>query len=140
MESTIKSGKHLADNADLSGSRFVNVNLSKVEYDNGNLSGASFNNINLSGAKFHDINFSDVTFEAAQIGGTKFRHIGPPPDKQGRQARQRPVSFEQMQLCDSTFRNVDLSNVQIMNCNLDGMTIDGIEVTEMLEAYRKHHQ
>jgi RNA polymerase sigma-70 factor (ECF subfamily) len=140
MEPTIQSGKHLADNADLSGSRFVNVNLSKVEFDDGNLSGASFNNINLSGAKFHDINFSDVTFEAAQIGGTRFRHIGPPPDSQGRQARQRPVSFEEMQLCDSTFRSVDLSNVQIINCNLEGMTIDGIKVTDMLDAYRKQNR
>jgi len=137
MEPTIKSGKHLADNADLSGSRFVNVNLSGVEFDNGNLSGASFNNINLSGAKFHDINFSDVTFQAAQIGGTRFRHIGPPPDKSGQQARQRAVSFEDMQLCDSTFRNVDLSNVEIVQCNIQGMTIDGVRITDMLDAYRK---
>jgi RNA polymerase sigma-70 factor (ECF subfamily) len=137
MEPTIKSGKHLAENADLSGSKFVDVNLANVEFDDGNLSGASFNNINLSGAKFHDINFSDVTFEAAQIGGTRFRHIGPPPDKAGKQARQRPVSFEDMQLCDSTFRNVDLSNVQIVQCNIQGMTIDGMPVTDLLEAYRK---
>ena len=38
-------------------------------------------------------------------------------------------------LCDSTFRKVDLSNVNIIDCNLDGMTIDGILVTDLLKAY-----
>jgi uncharacterized protein YjbI with pentapeptide repeats len=64
------------------------------EFEDLNMAGAQFTNINLSGAGFHDINFSDVHFTAAQIGGTTFKHIGPMPDKEGKQARQRPVTFE----------------------------------------------
>ena len=43
-------------------------------------------------------------------------------------------------LCDSTFTKVDLSNVKILNCNLEGMTIDGVLVTEMIAAYKKQKQ
>jgi uncharacterized protein YjbI with pentapeptide repeats len=124
---TIKCGKHVVENADISGSEFHNVNIA----------GADFNNVNMSKAKFHDINFSDVTFTVAQIGGTLFKHIGPPPCKKGGQERQRPVTFEEAMLCDSTFRKVDMSNVRIIGCNIEGMTIDGISVTDMIKTYRK---
>lgn len=124
---TIKCGKQVAEHADISGSKFHDVNLAW----------ADFNNVNMSKAKFHNINFSDVTFTAAQIGGTLFKHIGPPPDKSGGQERQRPVTFEEAMLCDSTFQKVDMSNVKIIDCNIEGMTIDGIGVTDMIKAYRK---
>lgn len=126
MESTIKCGKHLALHAKLTGSRFEDVCLGEAEFDN----------VSLARAKFHNINFSDITVTAAQMGGAKFKHIGPPPDRNGKQERQRPVTFEEMMLCDSVFRKVDLSHAQIIDCDLQGMTIDGILVTELLAAYR----
>lgn len=127
METTIKCGKHLAEHANLSGSQFHDVNLG----------GAEFDNVNLSKAKFHNINLSDISVTAVQIGGAKFKHLGPPPDKDGKQERQRPVTFEEMMLCDSTFRKVDLSNVRMIECDTTGMTIDGISVTDMVAAYKR---
>ena len=126
MESILTCGKKLVAHADISGSEFHSVNLS----------GAVFDDVNLGNAKFHNINFSDARISAANLSGATFKHIGPPPDSEGRQARQRPVTFEEAMLCDSTFRKVDLSNVRIVDCNMDGMTIDGIPVVEMLKAYR----
>lgn len=111
-------------------------NIAESEFEDVNMSGSRFENINLSGSRFHDVSFSDVQFTAAQIGGTLFKHIGPPPDKDGKQARQRPVVFEEAMLCDSTFRKVDLSNVKIIDCDLRGMTIDGILVTDLLKAHK----
>ena len=119
--------------------RVKHDDVRESEFEHSNMSGAKFNDINLSGSRFHNINFSDVQFTAAQIGGSTFKHIGPPPDHNGRQERQRPVSFEEAVLCDSLFRRVDLSNVQIIDCNVDGMTIDGELVTELLHAYRKRN-
>ena len=49
----------------------------------------------------------------------------------------RPVTFEEAMLCDSTFTKVDLSNVKIIDCNMEGMSIDGVLVTEMIAAYKK---
>jgi uncharacterized protein YjbI with pentapeptide repeats len=109
------------------------------QFEDVNMSGSRFTNINLSKAHFHDINFSDVSFTAAQIGGSLFKHIGPPPDKDGKQARQRPVIFEEAMLCDSVFRKVDLSNVDVIDCNIQGMKIDGVLVTDLLAAYKEKH-
>ena len=127
MEPTIKCGKHLALHAKLTGSRFEDVCLGDAEFDN----------VSLVRAKLHNINLSDITVTAAQMGGAKFKHIGPPPDKDGKQERQRPVTFEEMMLCDSTFRKVDLSNVRIVDCDTTNMTIDGIPVADMMAAYRQ---
>jgi uncharacterized protein YjbI with pentapeptide repeats len=99
MDSTIQGGKQIARHADLTGSRFEDVCLGEAEFDN----------VSLVRAKLHNVNLSDITVTAAQMGGAKFKHIGPPPDKDGKQERQRPIIFEEMMLCDSTFRKVDLS-------------------------------
>ena len=114
-----------------------NDDVGGSEFENLNMAGAHFTNINLSGARFHDINFSDVQFTAAQIGGTTFKHIGPPPDQEGQQARQRAVTFEEGQLGDSVFRRMDLSNVKIVDCDVTGMTIDDILVTDLLAEWKK---
>jgi len=122
----ITSGKQITEHADLAGSVFNDVNLA----------GVAFKNVNLSRAKMHNINLSDLDLSAAQIGGAHFKHIGPPPNKDGKQERQRPVTFEEAMLCDSTFRKVDLSNVKIIECDLTGMTIDGMLVSDLVAAYK----
>lgn len=109
------------------------------EFEDLNMAGTQFTNINLSGAQFHDINFSDVHFTAAQIGGTTFKHIGPMPDKDGKQDRQRPVTFEEGMLCDSVFHRMDMTNVKIMDCDVTGMSIDGILVTALLQEWKKRN-
>lgn len=124
-------------NQNLAKSEFDDVCMTDTTFNNANLSKSRFENINLTGSRFHDINFSDVQFTAAQIGGTLFKHIGPPPDKAGNHPKQRPVTFEEATLNDSLFRKVDLSNVRIIDCNLTGMTIDGILLTDLLAAYHK---
>jgi Pentapeptide repeats (8 copies) len=110
-------------------------NLAGSQFHAVNLTGADFDDVNLSNSRFHNVNLSNVTIGAAQMGGASFRHVGPPPDPDGKQERQRPVRFEEMMLCDSTFRKVDLSNVRIVECDLTGMTIDGLLVTDLLASH-----
>lgn len=130
MQPTITCGKQLAEHANLAGSVFNDVNLS----------GSAFENVNMSKTRMHDINLSDLDLSAAQIGGATFKHIGPPPNKEGKQERQRPVTFEEAMLCDSTFRKVDLSNVKIIDCDVAGMTIDGVLVTDLIAAYKQQQK
>jgi len=124
-------------NQNIASSEFDDVNMHATRFNNINLGEAQFENINLSKSKYHDINFSDVEFSAAQMGGTRFKHIGLPPGSGG---KQRTVTFEEAHLNDSVFRKVDLSNVQIIDCNITGMTIDGILVSDLLAAYAKHKE
>lgn len=127
MKPTITCGKQLAEHADIAGSTFNDVNLA----------GATFENVNMSKTKMHNINLCDLDLSAVNLGGARIRHTGPTPDKDGRQARQRAVTFEDAMLCDSIFTRVDLSGVKIVDCQMDHMTIDGISVTDLLAAYHK---
>jgi uncharacterized protein YjbI with pentapeptide repeats len=112
-----------AQHEDISSSRFEDVNMANSE----------FKGVNLSGSRFHDIDFSGVSFAAAQMGGTTFKHIGPPD---GSGEKQRPVTFEEGTLRESVFRKIDLSNVKVIECDIRGMTIDGILVSDLLEGYK----
>jgi uncharacterized protein YjbI with pentapeptide repeats len=127
MEPTIRNGKQLAEHACLSDSRFRDVNLSGTEFDD----------VNLSRARLHNVNLSDITVTAANLGGAHFRHIGPMPNPDGSQERQKQVVFEEAMLCDSVFKKVDLSGVKIEECNIEGMTIDGVLVTDLLSLYNR---
>ena len=124
----IKSGKYISECADLSGTKFHNVNLSSAVFDD----------INLGGTTFHNINMSDVRFSAMQIGGSSFVHIGLPPDKDGNQGKQRGVRFEEVHLNDSIFKKCKLTDVKIVECEIDGMEVDGVPVKDAIEFYRKN--
>ena len=124
MEPTIKCGKHLAEHANISGSRFHDVNLAQAEFDD----------VNMTQVRFHNINMSDITVSAVQMGGARFKHIGLPP---GSKEKQRPLSFEEADLNGTTISRCDLSHVKIESCKVEGMTIDGIPVTDLLAAYRQ---
>jgi len=121
------SGKYIADCANLSESKFHDVNLK----------GAVFDDVNLSGASFHNINMGDVKFSAMQIGGTSFIDIGLPYDDTGKQGKQRGVRFEEMHLNDSTFIKCKMTDVKITDCEIEGMEIDGVPVKDAIEEYKK---
>ena len=61
------------------------------------------------------------------------------PDEEGKQERQRAVTFEEGMLCDSTFLRMDMSNVKMIDCDVSGMTIDGILVTDLLTEWNKRN-
>jgi RNA polymerase sigma-70 factor (ECF subfamily) len=124
---TIISGRQITQMADISGSVFRDVNLAE----------AVFTNVNMSRARMHDINLSDLSISAANLGGAHFKHLGPAPDKDGKQERQKAITFEEAMLCDSTFKKVDMSNVKLIDCDIRGMTIDGVLVTDLIAAYKK---
>lgn len=123
----LKCGKQIAEHVNISGSVFNDVNLAE----------ATFENVNMFKTRMHNINLSEIEISAANLGGAHFKHLGPPPDKDGNQERQKAVTFEEAMLCDSTFTDVDMSNVKITRCKIDGMTIDGILVSDMIAAYKK---
>jgi len=69
---------------------------------------------NIEKSEFIDVNLSDTTFKDVIL---------------------KRASFTDASLADSIFDDVDLSNVSIANAKLDGMTIDGILVRALFEAY-----
>lgn len=68
------------------------------------LSGSRFEDVNMSGWTLHDVNLSGMRVDNANLAGL---HVS----------------------------NANLAGAHIADCRLEGMTIDGILVTELLAAY-----
>jgi uncharacterized protein YjbI with pentapeptide repeats len=69
---------------------------------------------NLSGSSFRDVNLSDAEFTNARCHRLQMRDVD---------------------LSASLIANGNLGRVRIEDCNVDGMSIDGVLVSDMLAAY-----
>lgn len=102
------------------------ASLPKAEFDNVNLSGATFNNINLSGAAFTDANMKNTTYGGLTMQGAKFSCV----DLQD-------ATFANPDLSRTVFDGCSLRDVQIKNCDISGLTVEGIAVDALIEAAKK---
>jgi uncharacterized protein YjbI with pentapeptide repeats len=96
-------------NADLAGSRFVDVNLSAGVFEEANLSGVCLRNVNLTGSRFVDVNLSAGVFEDVNLSG----------------------------VC---LHNVNLTGLSISDASIDGMTVDGIAVSDMIKLWHANQK
>ena len=126
----VRTSKFCADisECDFEGSCFVQTNLcatfkrsdmSGDYFEEVNLSGAGFERSDMSGDYFEEVNLSGAAFERSSICG---------------------AAFEEVNLSGAVFTDGDLSGVEISGCKLDGMTIDGLDVRELIEFYKKNHK
>ncbi len=69
----------------------------------------------LSGSRFEDVKLADATFNNVDMSGWR---------------------VEDVTLAGSRINNANLSGVSITNCAIEGMTLDGIRVTDLMAAYR----
>jgi uncharacterized protein YjbI with pentapeptide repeats len=113
----------------MTGSRFEDVCLGDAEFDN----------VSLANSKFHNISFHNTVITAANFGGATFKHIGPPPDENGIHPPQQPVLFTEADLNGSTFEKVNLANVEINDCNIEGLKIDGVLISDLISEYKNNN-
>jgi uncharacterized protein YjbI with pentapeptide repeats len=83
--------------------------------ENADLHGAEFLNVNLNGAQFRDVNLAEAQFVDVNLKGAR---------------------LEDVALVRVTIRNADCSHLSLEDACYEGMTIDGILVTELLRVYR----
>ena len=81
-----------------------------------NTAGPIHRNADMQHARFENVNLLSAAFADVNL---------------------RDSTFENVALDGATLRNVALRNVRIANANLEGMTIDGVLVTELLRAHAK---
>jgi uncharacterized protein YjbI with pentapeptide repeats len=95
----------------------IQVNGAKrlVKAEDADLSGSSFTDVNLSGATFKNVNFAGAQFEDANLAGWSVRNVN---------------------LAGLKMNNADLRGASIVDSLTSGMTIDGIELAELLAAHR----
>jgi uncharacterized protein YjbI with pentapeptide repeats len=87
----------------------------RLEVTQSCLSGSTFNDVNLSESTFDNVNLSRAKIQNATLAGS---------------------SIQDASLAGLKITNADLRNAAISDCLIDGMTIEGVAVTEMMAAYR----
>ncbi|MCA0170607.1 sigma-70 family RNA polymerase sigma factor [Bacillus sp. RAR_GA_16] len=130
----------LFDQVELTNANFMNSNLAQSIFTDAYMVEATFKNMNMSGISFRDIDLSDLKIEDAQMGGAVFRNIGLPPEDHhaaGRREQHMPLLFEKCDLHGSTLTDCNLKGVKIEKSEVEGMTIDGISVEELLKVYKE---
>ena len=75
MALPLTSGTYHAEDADLSGSVFRNVNLSNAKFEDVNLQGAEFLNVAFTCGAIRDACLGDVTIERAGYDGMRIEGI-----------------------------------------------------------------
>ncbi|MBB6671054.1 effector binding domain-containing protein [Cohnella nanjingensis] len=127
------------------------TNVRMVSFQGANLHGidlrdASLRHVNFVGSRWEHIYFANAHVNETQLGGTVFEHIRRPAAAQSMLEEEpgtddwvnvEPVTFRDSDLGTAIFDRCDLSDVEIRDCRIDGLRIDGILLTELLERYRR---
>ena len=87
----------------------------RIEAAGADLSGSSFTDVNLSGATFTDVDLAGAEVENANLSGLRVRNVN---------------------LSGLKISAADLRGASIAESLTEGMTVDGIEVAELMAAYR----
>jgi uncharacterized protein YjbI with pentapeptide repeats len=113
--------KQMIENADITGSVFRHVNMS----------GSTFEDVNLSGARFFNANLRGATVGAIDFGGASFSCMNTGEDRP-----KTAADFKNIELDDCTFQECCFRGVKLVNCDVRGMTIQGIALADLIKAYR----
>ena len=111
-------------------SRFTNMNIENSIYQNSNLSRSRFTNINMSKSVIGDANLNKIEICHVSLADAYIHDTN-----LGFQQTKIPLTIKRCELMESKIIDSNLQGVSINNCNLEGMTIDGILVTDLLKAY-----
>jgi uncharacterized protein YjbI with pentapeptide repeats len=91
-------------------------NIKGSEFDCAELSESKFTNVDMSRVFINDANLSDLEIFEAQLGGAYIHGIGLPPAGHPAyredQGEQRPLRFEHCELAGSTITSCNLKNVR----------------------------
>jgi uncharacterized protein YjbI with pentapeptide repeats len=88
------------------------------KHEDADLSGAEFLNCKLAGAKFDDVNLSHALFHNVSLKNAK---------------------FDDVNLSHVVIHNANCSHLALEDACVEGMTIQGIPVKQMIELYRKQN-
>ncbi|WP_435925589.1 effector binding domain-containing protein [Paenibacillus sp. DYY-L-2] len=139
-----EKGRHVLQ--DLRGEQVRMVSFQDATLHGIDMRDARLRHVNFVGSDWEHIYFAGVRIHEIQMGGTIFEHIRRPDVPESRFEAEpgtdgwvnvEPVVFRESDLSTAKFENCNLSDVNITGCRLDGMTIDGIPVTELLERFHK---
>ncbi|MGF2773071.1 GNAT family N-acetyltransferase [Bacillus cereus] len=114
----------------LKNSSFVGSNIMNTNMSNCNVSQSKFRNINFKWSSYADLNLSGSKFNLVTLGGVQFKNTSLGDEKE-------PILFDKCDLEGSTISNSNLKNIEIENCDIVGMKLNGIPIENLLNLYNK---
>lgn len=103
---------------------FTGPQIDESVFDKASMANSRFNGVDLHGAFFYAV-LKDATFRDCNMAGVEFDDVN-----------LSQSTFNNINLAGTTFRAINFSNVEISDANLEGMKINGILVSELLEHYK----
>lgn len=146
MTMNLETNKFEFEMKNISGSSFKKVNAQELDFDNVNLSKTNVNNANMSEMTFNDVNafswkltdinlsktsiknanMSHMNIENIHLIGTEFSNIMLPVEGDANylpNGDYKPIKF----------KNCNLTNMEIVDCDISGLKINGILIEDLLK-------
>ncbi|TCI29240.1 GNAT family N-acetyltransferase [Exiguobacterium sp. SL-10] len=114
----------------IKGAQAYGVDASQLAITNSNISELRASNCNFTRSQFRNINFRESEFDDLNLSGSQYRFVT--MFESG-----RPTTFFHTNLTSTIMKNCRLDGMQIEDSSIDGLTIDGVHIKDLLEHYRK---
>lgn len=134
---------------DLRGEKLHMVCLKGAELHGVDARDTSLVHVNFVNSKWNHIFFSKVHVNEVQMGGTLFENIRRPDAEVSRFEEEagtdgwinvEPVRFLTSDLSKAVFESCSLKDVELIDCHIEGMRINGIPVEELLRSYSEKQE
>lgn len=115
------------------------ANMSNSDFSETNLSGASFHNGDMRNVKFNLMGMASATFDSVNMVRSKFFDVG----MSGTVLKCVDMDRSDMDgvgMINAIITNSDLTDVTIRGCKINGMTVDGYDVLELIKFYKMNHK
>ncbi len=119
-----------------------NVESSTMEdsvFSGVNLSGSFFRQGEMRGAEFEHMGMANCSFKSTSMTRPDFNNVGMSGAMFSRVDMDRS-DFDGVGLINGIMSNCDLTGLKILNSKINGMTIDGYDVQELIEFYKNNHK
>jgi len=113
--------------------RIEKKDISGSEFQQANMSGTVFEDVDLSRSRVFNVNLRNAEIGAVDFGGSSFSCMNT-----GEGFPRKPAAFQNLELDGCTLCNCFFRNTSLVNCDLTGMTIDGIIVSDMIKVYKEN--
>ncbi|QGQ97738.1 pentapeptide repeat-containing protein [Paenibacillus psychroresistens] len=144
-EKKIMDSKNGLELQDLRNESIHMVCFKESDFHGIDMRNTSFAHTNFVNSKWEHIYFSNIHINMIQMGGTIFENIVRPNADKSQLSEEpgtegwiniEPVVFKNSDLSTAIFDACNLSKVELRNCNVDGLSIDGILLKDLLDFYK----
>ena len=112
----------------MDGTTICDTRWGKATFNNVFLDEAHFLHMSMRGARFKLVNMKEVSIDELSMEGSVFEDV-----------TLTNCTMDRVNLQGTVIKESDLKGVEIACCGYQGMTIEGVEVEELIKAYNTLH-